>query len=376
MVIMCNRGIILFAGLLLYAGLSFAQSPWGLNGVALEAGFQYGRVIPIHPQYPSVEQHAKTYELSVLWQTLGGKPWHQRLRYPFVGVIFNHSQLGNRLTLGNSNVLLAQIGWQRPGDGHRWVWNARLATGLAWLNRPFSRLNNPLNIAIGSRLNNATSASFGVGYRLTKSTMLLSLITLMHYSNGNASRPNLGINLPLAQLSVRYTPMRSSATRLPASSGQIRKPVRPFARFIFGINEKGVAGGPKFPVYGLSAGASRLITGAYRLSVAVDVYHEARVYDFIVLQQINEGKQRWTATRVALITGHELLIGHLSAVGQVGVFVHNSFLSQSLVSTRIGMQYYWHDPVIRSAKNLFCGIYVKSDRGEAVFLEFGLGYLF
>lgn len=79
--------------------------------------------------------------------------------------------------------------------------------GVGYLSNPYS-LENPKNIAIGSYFNGMMRLGFQrdlwVRTRETKQTSVQLNIGMTHFSNGNWSQPNLGINVPYASISYRY----------------------------------------------------------------------------------------------------------------------------------------------------------------------------
>lgn len=79
--------------------------------------------------------------------------------------------------------------------------------GVGYLSRPYS-LDNPTNIAIGSHFNGMMRLGFqrdlwnGKSNNGRQSMQLNAGLT--HFSNGNWSQPNLGINIPYLSMSYRY----------------------------------------------------------------------------------------------------------------------------------------------------------------------------
>ena len=84
-------------------------------------------------------------------------------------------------------------------------------------------------------------------------------------------------------------------------------------------------------------------------------------------------------------------MGHFSLVSQGGVYLYNPFYRDKLESdnetsfkqklktvfiARLGYQYYLFDATVKHRHNLYVGIYVKTNLGQADFLDTGIGYTF
>lgn len=66
-------------------------------------------------------------------------------------------------------------------------------------------LNPPVNLIVGSPVNAYINLSFLLSYRLSRDWSLTAGVDLTHYSNGNTSFPNPGVNSIGGRLGVTYT---------------------------------------------------------------------------------------------------------------------------------------------------------------------------
>jgi len=336
---------------------------------ALEAGVHYGRVIPIHPDYPEIKNNSDAYELIFLQKTTGRQEWQRLLGYPWWGVTARFTRFGNEAQLGQAFALLPHLTFEKTGAS-RLQGYLRLGLGLAWLNRPYDFETNPENIVIGSRLNNVAAASAGLHWRLLPRWWAKLAFAATHYSNAKFKEPNLGINIPVVRLGLLYVPSGLPEKPLPGEKPQWDKRVRLNLRLGLGLNERGPANGPKYPIYVVAAYGSRLFAPFYKFQLGLEAFHDAGVRDFLDKQEIGVAGQRgWDATRLAVSMGHELLIGH------GGIYLHQPVFRQSLISTRLGLQCYLFDPHEQQRHQVFIGTYVKSEFGVAAFWEVGLGYV-
>lgn len=79
-------------------------------------------------------------------------------------------------------------------------WNFGAAFG--W--NPYDEDDNYYNNVVGSRVNAYMNLAFMLNYRLSRHWNLTAGIDLAHFSNGNTSYPNKGVNTMGARLSVAY----------------------------------------------------------------------------------------------------------------------------------------------------------------------------
>ncbi|MBK7854847.1 MAG: hypothetical protein IPJ79_08010 [Bacteroidetes bacterium] len=123
----------------------------------------------------------------------------------------------------------------------------------------------------------------------------------------------------------------------------------------------------------------------------LEAYYNTGVNDYILSQQFYEEEKFTNSTAFLFITGHEFLLGHFSLFTNGGVYIHNPFYSElnrrenftyvksklkPLFTARIGIQYYLKDAVFTPKNQLYAGVYIKTNLGQADFLETGIGYTF
>lgn len=108
------------------------------------------------------------------------------------------------------------------------------------------------NLIVGSRINAYINLGAGVMYRLNDVYSLKGGIELTHYSNGNTSFPNPGVNLAGLRLGVerRFTSRRHVVSNHPVlSDSNFKKGVRPeFDLTLYGSLRKRVYRGGETPV--------------------------------------------------------------------------------------------------------------------------------
>ncbi|WP_434980932.1 hypothetical protein [Daejeonia sp. YH14] len=111
------------------------------------------------------------------------------------GIGVSHFDFGNKRELGSPTAVyffqrskLAQL---TPGISLFYEWNFGLSFGWS----PYDYYTNTANITIGSRTNAFMNAGFFIKWRLLPQTYLITGADVSHFSNGNTSFPNAGLNI-------------------------------------------------------------------------------------------------------------------------------------------------------------------------------------
>lgn len=111
---------------------------------------------------------------------------------------FNSSELGNPI-----NVYLFQtsrIASISPNLSFDYEWNFGAAFG--W--KKYDEEKNPLNRVVGSNTNAYINLGFLLNWQITSNTSLRGGVGMTHYSNGNTSYPNAGVNTMGASIGVAH----------------------------------------------------------------------------------------------------------------------------------------------------------------------------
>lgn len=170
--------------------------------VAFKGG--YGFIIAHNPtmQY-FADQHIQKYELNVEKHTFGTKLWQQRFGFPKIGFSISYFDLNNEQHLGNAFAFAPHYNFRFLG---RKAFQLRLKTaiGLGYVAKPFNAENNFKNAAIGSHFNLFFSLLLESEWKISARTSLLLGANFSHFSNASFKTPNLGINIPTAELGIAY----------------------------------------------------------------------------------------------------------------------------------------------------------------------------
>lgn len=142
-------------------------------------------------------------QLEFGWQSLGSKEWERAHNLPSFGVglgtvwLDNHNEIGHPTSLfGFYKGTIARLG------GHSIMYD--IQAGLAWGWTCYDAKTNPDNIAIGSKATCRIGVGLDYAYTIRDKWKIGLGAGFTHYSNGAVRKPNKGINLGNAHLSLAY----------------------------------------------------------------------------------------------------------------------------------------------------------------------------
>lgn len=191
---------------------------------------------------------------------------------------FNHRALGTPV-----NVYVMQgapVKHFSPRLSLGYEWNFGLS---AFWHNASMRQYPSTNVFVGSRFNAYINLGFMLTYRLTDKLSLSGGVEMTHYSNGNTSLPNPGVNSAGVRLGVAYTPGGA-----PAAGGHLADEEKPKPHWecdllIYGSAAKKavditdkvrVAAPGRFAVAGISVAPMRVINQYFRVGGAIDFKYD------------------------------------------------------------------------------------------------------
>jgi hypothetical protein len=388
-----KQGVVLFV--LILSALGAYSNETGedsLKNTQLQAGLLLsgGRILRNYPDFPdrSMSFFAGA-DLSV--KTRGNRPWHYFLGYPEAGAVVWYGIPGNDSVLGRIAGICPYLGFDLGRPGSRTMLHLRYGMGFAWISRPYHRTQNPTNNLSGSHLSNVTTLEFMLRQTLAPAWKASAGVGFMHFSNGHTQLPNLGTNIPSLVVGLQYTPQVKLVTPDTSLAGYPR-PLQFGVEFGLGWHEFGEStepvGGAKYPVYSVGFMLSKLTHPVHLWQAGIFINYYTSFHHFIVSQEMYQNRQALHAATVVLFAGHQLMMGRLGLDVKMGLYLWNPFRRKyhteiiqkpeplkMLSSNKLGVNYYFFDPA-RNAFNLYVGIHIKANLGQADFTEFSLGCRF
>lgn len=144
------------------------------------------------------------FEVRYGWQSNDTTKWNKYYGYPSYGIGYYTGFLGDPLLFGNPNAIYGFINFPLSAPNKKNSFEISPALGVTYNLNPYDPENNPLNDAIGSKINVYFNVNFGFAYRITREMDLTYGVSFSHFSNGRSNIPNLGLNMLGLYLGLRY----------------------------------------------------------------------------------------------------------------------------------------------------------------------------
>lgn len=340
-------------------------------------------------------------ELSVEFQTMGEKSWHQFQGFPIIGLGAVWLNLGNPDKLGSAFAAYPYISLPLLRNKYFHL-NLKGGIGASFLTKTYynTRIDNTLtdaNAAIGSKLNIYFSGGGNLEIPITKGFSLTADYTWNHVSNGSAVAPNSGINMLNGFVGLKYFPNYNKF------SFPIRNDIADFPRKFTceviaagGFRQLYYKDNQTFPTASLVFAVYRPISNYFRMGLGFDTFYDG-AYDGHTTEfkrTYLKNKELKNQFRMGVSWQNELLLGRITAGFHFGIYLYNPLknlepyslaeiktLDKGLIYpynideedgwlyTRAALKYALN-------KHYFISLGLKTHLQKAEFIEWGLGYRF
>lgn len=339
-----------------------------------EGKVHYGFIYPQHLEMELFNAHFPSFEFSIQQITYGKHRWERDYSYPLIGVTAWYSGLGNSPYLGKSYALMPFINF--PLYRHKeFMAGFRLALGVGYLTRPFDRLENYKNLAIGSHLNAAVNLMFEARYTLNYYLTLTGAISLQHFSNGSLKLPNYGLNIPTLSVGASLRPFKANKN----IDDRFYAPTDPFEAIVYKsleIDAGAMAGYKNMQaVYGQNFGVLHLYgTAFFRLGkiskagFGADVSWDGSHVRILELNGDTVGSP-FLVARPGLNGSYQLVMSRVGLIASLGVYLAGKEKTNGPFYEKFTFQYNF-------SQKLFASVMLKVHWGRADYIGWGLGYKF
>lgn len=314
-----------------------------------------------------IQGHPEGVILSWNKKTFGNEAWEQRYNYPDYGASLIYQNLKNPI-LGNN------IGVYGHYNFFFFKRNLmfRVGQGIAYASNPYDRVENPKNIAFGSRLLSSTYVMLQYKKeRIFDRFGFQAGFTLIHYSNANFKAPNTSINTIALSAGVTYN-LEQESPKYISNLGEEKfaEPIKYNIVLRGGINQSDLIGTAQYPFYVASAYADKRLNRKSAIQFGADIFFSNFLKDQIRFEStalLNNGVTGdEDYKRVGIFVGHELFVNKLSLLTQFGYYVYNPSGFDGSTYIRAGLKRYFGD-------KWFGALTLKSHGFSAEALEFGIG---
>jgi len=358
--------------------------------MGFEIAGNVGKLLDISSEFPDAGMNYQL-DLAVVLATKKHKYWHSVYNYPEIQIRAVYANYGNNAILGSSFSVLPELHQYTPiGNSYCVDWH--VGYGLTFFNKPYDAVKNPLNLVVGSSIMTTPSVGIGFGKKINNCTYSISL-NYRHSSNGHFSVPNIGTNVPLVGIGVKYSPsVRAIDPPDILDTINVNKRIRFSLGGGYGIHEiEGTlfpSGGPKYNVvYGRLEASYRLNHKSSLHSGLTCNFSEAARY-FILNESMFGGRAKGNDVKVVGYVGHEFHFSHLGIYLDLGVNLYDPFRKELLLNNMIvsnfldthfsnefGFNYYLLDPINKPKLNGAFNVSLRTIWGKADFFNAGFKLL-
>lgn len=348
--------------------------------MSIEATTHFGKIIKHTPELLFESTGISSgLDINLTWKTYGRKTWHQFQKYPKIGTGLMIFSLGERDTMGNAYGI--HYNFTIPlFRKKRFKMDFQFASGFAMLDRPFNRLTNPNNNAIGSRLNVIAHMKFMSQYRFSPQLSLRYGASFTHFSNGAAQLPNFGINIGSALIGISYTPQPLTEEDYIEHDLSKKGPRKLGLRleYSLGYRESSAIGGPRYPIKVYSIAGVYNINRVNRVFFGADYEFNRAIYVFgtNVFAFNSEREAFWGSSRVTFFLADEFVFGNFGLSLQAGAYLGDfSYQVPRPIYFKLIGRYYV--PVLKRPNvRTFAGIVLKSHFSIAEYFAMNVGLEF
>jgi hypothetical protein len=352
-----------------------------------ELNFHAGKLVKIHGEYPENDMSFMT-ELNLSFKTRGRQYWQQARQFPSMGLSVTYSTYGNEDVLGYSIGLVPTL--RAEWEKKKMILAVRGGIGLSWFSDPFDPIDNPENIAIGTRITAMATGWAGVLVPLSEDLRINFGISATHCSDGHLGVPNVGLNVLAGSAGIAFTPHsvdRTKREEIPVLNPLNKKKKWNFQlSAILGLHEfQGTTrpiGGPLYPVYGATLCAIRNAQENGGILFGVNTYYYTSFHDYILLEELFPADDATSSSyNIVVFSGYEWYFGRFSLYIQIGVNLYAPFYHEfaktwdlpqkgplnEWTSQKLGYKYHFLD------RKIFVTTAIKTNGGTADFFECSIG---
>jgi len=344
------------------------------SNMVIEGKVHYGFFYAQHTELEIFNAHFPAFEIDIQQMTYGKNKWERTYNYPLIGFSFFYSGYGNSPYLGSVYAVMPYINFPLY-KRRNFTAGFRLAVGLGYVEKPFNRITNFKNLAIGSHLNAAANLMFEARYRLNYYLSLSGGISLQHFSNGSLKLPNYGLNVPLVSFGVALRPFKENRN----IGDRYYAPVEPYEAIIRHTIEFNIGGllgyknmqavfGENFIVYHVFENTFVRISPKSKVGLGLDVSYDPSQLKILEVHDIPVNN-KFSIMRPGLNAAYQLVLSRVGFIFNLGYYLGGKEKSNGPLYEKLSLQYNF-------PKDLFAMVMLKVHWGRADYIGWGLGYKF
>jgi hypothetical protein len=330
------------------------------NSYFIEGNYQYGFIWQHNPSLSDViGGNINVFQLNVGKETASESYWNQLYRYPEWGIGYYFADLGNGNELGLANAVFAFINVPII-NSRKFQLRYKLSGGLAYLNKG--------NVAIGSPINIYLDACLHTKIALGKQLYLVNSFGATHFSNGAIKTPNLGLNLFSYRMGFQYNLQETNALKNQVLIPEIEHKNFIIAIFSMGVKEVEYTDGKDFMIVSGVLGYLRQLNHKYKIGAGFDVFYDESLF-YTMNSDYSLDLDNSDIMRYGIHLSSEVQINKFVLGINLGTYLMANYTDDGKNYQRVTVRYL-------ISKSLFANVSLKTSKGVAHFVEWGIGYQF
>ena len=314
-----------------------------------------------------IKGHLFGTELNYIFRTNGSRPWHQIHKYPEIGMCALHLDLGNPKQMGTLEALYPYTNIRLNNINSKMSLGLRLGLGLCYITKPFDRITNHQNNAIGSHVNAFVNLRLNSSFALSKAWRLDAGVGLSHASNGAIQTPNLGLNMASINLGLGYVFGNKDLQYKKDSIAKVKKEWHPSVIAVMGVKEMMPPGTQRYTAYGFMVNMYRTMNQKNKMGGGLEMSYNNSLRKLLIDDSLATSTSN--ILRIGVKYSYAFTMHRLSLPIDFGVYVYDNRHYDGRFFHRIGIRY-------MVTKNIIANVTLITHWAVADYFEWGLGYQF
>jgi hypothetical protein len=340
-----------------------------IKGLHIETQYGYGFVMPHHKSIEYfLEDHIQTIDIKISKATFGNKYWNQLYRYPYYGIGFYRSNLGNDDIFGHANAIYSFVKVPFLGASNKINLSYQMSFGASYLTKHFDIEENYENLAIGSHLNIFIGLSLQSKIPLSKRLALTNGIRITHFSNGITKAPNKGLNVFTGSVGLIYQINPVAPEKITKKLPDVDSKNEYSVIYAAGVKSISRYEDESYFVSSVIFDFNRNYSQKGRWLAGIDLFYNASNIEFSNKTD-KSNIVNSDLYQLGIHAGHDLVFGKFAIVLNIGGYIYAPIETLAPIYSRTGIRYRINNKIITN-------ITLKSHWAKASFIEWGVGYVF
>ena len=332
----------------------------------LEYQAYIGGVLIHHPEMKHLDDNPYlANELRIAFQTTGIEYWHHTYNMPIYGVGVYTGTYNNDV-IGKPRALFAfiELPFARKNNSY---FSTNWSSGICFNINEYDEISNPENIAIGSPVNIYIDFSLMYKHTLSKRFQLGGGLKLQHFSNGSYSKPNLGLNMASAAVSLSYLPNTNIHKFYTAPKPNSYDDIEVITMVACGwkayseeLNDT------KYFNSTVSASINKRVTAKRTVGIGFDYFYQSYLINYY--EDISSISDKDLMSYAGFLSS-EMILNKFRLTTQLGFYMYRPVDFGLFFYERIALRYY---PI----NWMYINLSIKAHAAKAEYFEYGLGFKF